>query len=598
MAEFFRACAQGILPACALFALACGEVRDADPDAGGGEVVDAGGDGGEGGDGGDENGAPAASAEHSTISGEDGAIADGEDIAEITIELLDDSGAPVAGVTPEFEASGDGNAYEPCSATGDDGIATCGMTSTEGGEKTLQLTAPVERTGETIDFLLVCEEDGAPFGGGDGSEDDPYRLCSPEQLNRVGDGDDFLEDAFIVARDLDMSGQNDFNVIGVGPGFSGRFDGGGRVISNLSIIRPDGSYLALIGHATEEAEIAHVRLEDIDFRGDRNSFAGGLVGFNQGTIVGAYVSGEIENDRAELGGLVGDSRGSIADSRAEVDVTGQSFNVGGLVGFNTGPISNSHATGDVVSEGDSIAGLAGFNDAEISDSSASGNVTCVEEDCNQIGGLVGNNGGVIRDSHATGDVEAVGGASGDFGSSYRSFGGLVGRHAGEIVRSYATGNVLTADANGVGGLSGTSGVISDSFATGEVTSEGEGVGGLVGAQFEEIRNSYATGAVTGGDKVGGLVGEQSALLRDSYSTGAVSGEGQQVGGLVGESTDAVVDSFWDEETSIGESDGGTPLSTDDFGDEESFPSSWNFAEIWTIGEAPDGETRPILQWQE
>lgn len=94
-----------------------------------------------------------ASAENSSITGEDGATADGETPTEVVVTVADEYGNPLIGVVPQFEATGGGNDYGDCSRTNVSGEAFCEMRSTEPGEKTLQLVSPVVLTGDTIGFL-------------------------------------------------------------------------------------------------------------------------------------------------------------------------------------------------------------------------------------------------------------------------------------------------------------------------------------------------------------------------------------------------------------------------------------------------------------
>ena len=488
-----------------------------------------------------------ASAQTSWITGEDGAVADGVDTAEVVIELRDSFGNPLVGVTPTFSASGEGNTYLPCSETDEEGVATCEMTSTEAGEKALEITDPVQMVGDTIEFWLVCDRDGAPFGGGDGSDDDPYRLCSPGHLNAIGEGTDYLDDSFVVARGINMSevAGDEFNTIGVfyslmsADEFTGRFDGGGFAIANLQIERPDDNQVGLFSVVGEGAIIEDVVLTDVVIQG--KDHVGSLVGrMREGTIRGASVSGSVVGERF-VGGLVGVAIGDVVGSSSQATVEG-GHRVGGLVGTGQAMILESHATGEVT-------GVDG------------------------VGGLAGANTGLVQDSYATGEVRGE-----------ADVGGLVGEQwPSGIVGSYASGQV-TGEVN-VGGLVG---------ATNQVLSVGEPDDETV-----EIRDSYATGEVVGQDSVGGLVGNQKGLIAHCYAAGPVSGD-LRVGGLVGLQDGAaqVDDVYWDGDTSgVDTSAAGAILETPAFEDAANFPA-WDFEARWSIGTAPDGVTRPILQWQE
>jgi hypothetical protein len=155
--------------------------------------------------------------------------------------------------------------------------------------------------------------------------------------------------------------------------------------------------------------------------------------------------------------------------------------------------------------------------------------------------------------------------------------------------------------------SGTS--VIESFATGAVTApDADDVGGLIGRVRREalIRDSYATGNVAGDAEVGGLLGRverSGTTIERTYAIGLVVGDG--VGGLVGDnaSNDNVEASYWwfdpdENDQQPDESAGGESLTTDEFGEADSF-DGWDFGEVWTIeaGQGAPVRRRPILQWQ-
>lgn len=452
-------------------------------------------------------------ADTSWIDGED-ATADGQDTADITIELFDEFNNPVEGVTPEFEASGDGNDYQPCTETDADGIAHCEMTSTEPGMKTLEITEPVSVVGETIEFLPDCDEQETPFGGGDGSEDDPYLVCDPAHLDSIRDE---LDGAFLLAADVDMDGVA-FDPIGdpQGDPFAGYFDGDERTISNLTM--EAGTFTAMFADVNDGGIVESVVLEDVDVTGGMFG-NGALVGrviddgkVADSSVVGGQVTGE--NETGGLVGMVGVD-GRVENSFADVDVQATEVGNGGLAGTNMGTILDSESAGDVSGGDADTGGLVGWN----------------------------SDGGEIHQSVATGEV------TGD-----ESTGGLVG-------------------------VSDENTVIADSYAIADAHGQGDEVGGLLGRAHED------------------------AEIQTSYAAGAVSGDAGGLGGLLGGDLDGgtptVTNSYWDEETTgVTESHGGGEgLDTDEFADTDSF-DGWDFDDVWEISDAPDEQTRPVLQWQD
>ena len=253
----------------------------------------------------------------------------------------------------------------------------------------------------------------------------------------------------------------------------------------------------------------------------------GLFSVNAGTISNVGVISGTITGRSTTGGLAGENQGTITGSYSTNAVNGEHF-VGGLVGnnFSGHTISNSYATGTVAASSYVTGGLVGQNSGTISNSYATGAVSTPSD---SAGGLVGENKGVINDSHATGLINATSGNAG----------GLVGQQnsSGTISNTYATGDV--SGVNRVGGLVGNnsgSGSISNSYATGTISATSDTAGGLVGNNDTgAISDSHANGNVSGGNTIGGLVGKNtnSASITNSYAIGTATGTGGTVGGLVG-----------------------------------------------------------------
>lgn len=451
-----------------------------------------------------------ASAETSTISSSISVVNEGQE-AQIIIELLDAFRNPIAGIIPSFTATGEGNTYNACTPTDHVGMASCTMGSTTGGVKALTVTEPIEVQGDTVEFIWDCDESGLPFGGGNGDPDDAFRLCTPEHLNAIGQTDGVLTKHFIVTRDIDMSGLEDFYMIGDEENpFKGHFDGNHKRITEL-LIRGEGEEAVGFFRMIDEAGSAHnVILENVDVKGGES--VGGLAGFLSGEVRNSISTGRVEGVK-RVGGLIGANMdGEIRTSHSTSRVVGAGSYLGGLVGFSfNGQIVSSYATGRVTGPGDYIGGLAGYN--------------------------------------------------------------MFGR----IAKSYATGSVQGE--NYVGGLVGGNGVTS---------TFGE----------SELRASYATGNVVGdGEFVGGLVGENAGDIHDSYSTGSVEGAGE-VGPLAGSNQGTVNQSYWDKDRSGFDtgSHHGTGLTTAEFEEEDIFiHAGWDFTDTWVMGTAPDDAERPIFR---
>ena len=197
-------------------------------------------------------------------------------------------------------------------------------------------------------------------------------------------------------------------------------------------------------------------------------------------------------------------------------------------------------------------------------------------------------------------------------------GGLCGLNCGTISYCYATSNVWgyscgLGNPQYLGGLCGGNlGMISYCYATGTVIGGNQSayLGGLCGDNNATIFACYATGAVTGGDfsmYLGGLCGvNYYGTIIACYSTGAVWGGSisQYLGGLCGGNIGTISACFWDIETSLDTSDGGTGKTTAEMKTMSTFTDAgWDFVgeningtnDIWRM--CVDGVQYSLLSWE-
>jgi len=245
------------------------------------------------------------------------------------------------------------------------------------------------------------------------------------------------------------------------------------------------------------------------------------------------IADTLEDDNAALFTYLGsgfNTRTSVRDiTLNNLRLTGSAgFNrMGGIAVNNFGTISNVHVHGRISSTSD-IGAIASYNAGLVDHASAAVRETViyVGGSGGSLGGLVAQNHGTVRDSFSTGAV------SGDFQSD--NVGGLVGyNQQGQIIDSWSSGNVKSATFSG--GLVGYSdGIISGSFAKGNVTGDG-GVngGGLVGENLGMIKGSFALGSISNFENVGGLMGQNFGTASESFARGAVSNADISIGGLAG-----------------------------------------------------------------
>jgi len=259
------------------------------------------------------------------------------------------------------------------------------------------------------------------FADGDGTAGDPFHITT---LAHLIDMNSYRDKAFVLMANIDLISQPNWLPIGdTTTKFTGRFDGNGYTLSNLTINVTFDENRGLFGF-TNGAIISNVTLSSINFSSTYN-YAGGLIGRTTGNtqVTDCSVQGTISAYQS-TGGLIGysDSGSTLAVLRCSSAVTITSAYTGGLGGLigrtEGGSVSQSSATGNLVGH---VAGTQ-----------------------NYTGGLIGwNQNTSVIDSYATGMVD------GDDGT-----GGLIGYNTGSssVTNCYSAGAV-TGTAN-IGGLIG------------------------------------------------------------------------------------------------------------------------------------------------
>jgi len=291
-------------------------------------------------------------------------------------------------------------------------------------------------------LLFFCSPAQAQYGGGSGTENDPYLIRTAEQMNAIGASRSDWGKHFQLRADIDLSVFTGaaYNIIGTeasNESFTGVFDGNEHTISNLSLTSSRQQYTGLFGYVTGEVMNLGLINPKVFSQG---SHVGALAGYLfAGTISNCYVEG--------------------------ANISGDDY-VGGLVGSCAGRLNKSYSTGSVM--GDTyVGGLIGFvGDSTVNMCYSKANVTGHQE----VGGLTGkisHEQGVVSNCYATGNVQ---------GGTYA--GGLVGQvQNGRAYKSYSTGSV--SGDQYVGGFTGNIRVLGgvthcfwDTETSGQSTSPG------------------------------------------------------------------------------------------------------------------------------
>jgi len=230
------------------------------------------------------------------------------------------------------------------------------------------------------------------YGGGTGTQADPYLLYTSEELNMIGLIARDWDKHFKLMADIDLSGLDGkagrlvFTVIATdyADAFTGVFDGNGHIISHLTVT--GGSYLGLFGKLESGAVVRNLALVDLNVAGS-GDYIGGLAGQSAGQVTNCCATGSVSG-KDYVGGLVGFNGGVVSQCYSSGTVNGSCY-VGGLAGWNTGwnkgTVTHCYSTSTVNGKW-GVGGLVGENYAAITRCYSTGKVSGTAE---YIGGLVG-----------------------------------------------------------------------------------------------------------------------------------------------------------------------------------------------------------------
>ncbi|MBN2020313.1 MAG: hypothetical protein JW749_08815 [Sedimentisphaerales bacterium] len=305
----------------------------------------------------------------------------------------------------------------------------------------------------------------ANYGGGNGSENDPFLIFTPLQLSRIGSFPDDWDKSFKLMADVDMKdfngrpGREAFAIIGymrwepyTSKPFKGVFDGNKKRISNLSIKTGGRDFVGLFGFIQGPAAcIKNVTLVNPVIDAGDAMYVGAIAGrLKTGTIINCTVEQALISGGDCVGGIAGyNASGRIRDCSVTASVNGY-INVGGVTGYHCGVEISKCSFDGMVYGFDDVGGIAGESDSEIMLCGVTGDVKADED---KVAGLVGTLRGSVKCCFAKGSVEGK-----------NEVGGLVGRNAGLVRDSYARSHIMGGDyVGGLAGLLYDTGVVSKSY---------------------------------------------------------------------------------------------------------------------------------------
>ena len=265
--------------------------------------------------------------------------------------------------------------------------------------------AAADQTNYAAAFPNAAAGMGCPDGSDADTNPDPclgYELKADLTFDTNGDGSVTTADS----AGLYWNNGAGWTTIGLrATGYTGQFQGRGKVISRLFINNNSTDAVGLFAAVGQGGQITGLGLEEVSIASGSGSVAAGsLAGLNAGTITASYAKGvlttnagtAVSGDKAFAGGLVGvNFYGTVQASFAEVAVAAthnRAGVAGGLVGDNLlGDIRASYAVGAVTASGSNsrAGGLVGSNDRTITASYARGRVTATGSG-SAAGGLVGS----------------------------------------------------------------------------------------------------------------------------------------------------------------------------------------------------------------
>ena len=278
-------------------------------------------------------------------------------------------------------------------------------------------------------MLAVITGGYAQFGGGTGTDIDPYQIKTVAHLKELADsvngGKGYIGEYFKLINDLDLN-VAPYNTgagwvpIGIyyNNSFKGNFDGNGKKISNLFIDAAAREGVGLFDFV-DGATIANLGIENVDVTG--RNYVGGLAGrAYYGNISNCYVTGEVSGDSYTAGVVGYISYNPISNCYYTGKVSGVYSPIGGIVGCASNSTVNScYSIGEIIG-GSYAGGIVGEvnNNCTISNCYSTSKVSGT----NTIGGVVGMAiyNCTVSNCYSTGEVRSESGP----------IGGLVGFLAG------------------------------------------------------------------------------------------------------------------------------------------------------------------------
>lgn len=260
--------------------------------------------------------------------------------------------------------------------------------------------------------------DGASKKEPQKNSDGAYVITSPEELAWLADDANFSgsNKNAVLTTDINLNG-NEWTPIGKSNYaiYSGCFDGQGHTINGLKIT--NSAYAGLFGYVSGKVSDVTVKGE-ITYIGYSTPYAGGIAGYNKGTIENCISDTSISG-KPTSGGIAGTNEGNISNCINKGNISGSSNNAGGIAGnSNGGEIILSANYGAVTSTGYSYTGgIAGHiqGDTKIENVYNMGNIS--GRYTGGIAGYVYSQSASITNAYSAGIINCSGSYAGGIAAS-------------------------------------------------------------------------------------------------------------------------------------------------------------------------------------
>ena len=192
------------------------------------------------------------------------------------------------------------------------------------------------------------------YDGGNGTEDDPFRIATLEQLRNLSENTQDWKSFFIQTDNIDATDTRTWNIgdhdddestedvpMGFSPigdgiainsrqgvSFSGNYNGNGYFVSNLYINRPEERYVGFFGEIdnSNASQIKYLAIVDANIKGFY--YVGVLAGYSYANISNCYTSGLVKGS-GSVGGFVG-KFSNVNNCYAQTEVICGSSSKGGI----------------------------------------------------------------------------------------------------------------------------------------------------------------------------------------------------------------------------------------------------------------------------